>query len=86
MRSVLALAVALALAGSCTDEGAAAETLRVSGYKDIAFHGYSFGGCSKDDGTCTEFMATAPNGSRVKGAVGCGFFCKGCTVRLMGTP
>jgi len=85
MKRIALVALLIApMFASCTNEEAAARTLRVNGYKDVRLTGYEFWGCSKDDGTCTGFEATAPNGERVKGAVGCGLFgCdKGCTVRL----
>lgn len=69
---------------SCTDDGAAFQTLRASGYTNIKLTGYSWLSCGKDDGTCTGFEATGPGGQRVTGAVGCGFWScsKACTVRI----
>lgn len=74
---------ALALLASCTDEEGTRHALRVSGYKDVTITGWGFG-CSKDDGTCTGFVAKGPTGERVMGVVGCGFwsFSKGCTIRI----
>lgn len=34
------------------------------------------------DGTCTGFEAVGPTGAHVTGVVGCGYFFKGCTVRI----
>ncbi len=70
------------LVASCTDDGAAFQALKASGFTEISLTGYSFAGCSKDDGTCTGFTAKGPTGVRVSGAVGCGYVFKGCTVRL----
>lgn len=68
-------------AAACTNEGGAFHALKVSGYREVRLTGYSFS-CAKDDGTCTGFEATAPDGERVEGAVGCGLTFKGCTIRL----
>lgn len=74
----------LLLAWSCTNEDGAAKALRVSGFTNVTLTGYDWYGCGKD-ATCTGFEATAPNGERVTGAVGCGhsWSCgKACTVRV----
>jgi hypothetical protein len=65
----------------CTNESSARDALEAQGFSDIEFTGYSPTRCSGDDGTCTGFTATGPSGRRVRGAVGCGYACKGCTVR-----
>lgn len=65
----------------CTDESGARRALEGQGFTNIELHGYAVGRCSDDDNTCTEFTATGPSGRNVRGAVGCGIGCKGCTVR-----
>lgn len=67
---------------SCTSEGKARSTLEAEGYTNIEITGYSYGSCSKDDSTCTGFVARSPGGRKVTGAVGCGYVFKGCTVRI----
>jgi hypothetical protein len=78
------LALAAFLLWGCTSEADASRVLRVSGYKNVQLTGYDWWGCGKGDTTCTGFTATAPNGERVKGSIGCGLTgCgKNCTVRL----
>jgi len=66
----------------CTDDEGANHALRIAGYKNIQLTGWSMWSCSKDDGSCTGFVAIAPDGERVEGAVGCGYLFKGCTVRI----
>lgn len=78
-------ALALTVALGCSDEGATLETLRASGFTRIQVTGWSLGSCSDSDTTCTGFEAVGPAGIRVHGAVGCGWFMKGCTVRVLGT-
>lgn len=67
---------------ACSDADTASKALRVNGYTDITITGWDMFTCSKDDTFCTGFVATAPNGERVEGAVGSGFFFKGATIRL----
>lgn len=75
-------AVLLCAVAGCSDSGAATRTLWHAGYKNVHITGWSPLSCSDSDSTCTGFEATAPDGSPVGGAVGCGYFFKGCTVRL----
>ncbi len=79
---VVALIFVICSTVSCTNETKARSTLEANGYKSIKFTGYDIMACSSDDTTCTGFEATAPSGQSVKGAVGCGYFFKGCTIRL----
>jgi len=65
----------------CTNEHAARKTLEQSGYSDIQVGGYDLFGCGKEN-TCTKFRAKGPTGKLAKGAVGCGWFAKHCTVRI----
>jgi len=61
--------------------------LEDAGYTHVKTHGYIYGACGHaDDGeavSCTEFTAIGPSGRSVHGAVGCGVFLKGCTIRLL---
>ncbi len=78
--SRLAIAAALAVLLSCTDESGARQALEGAGFTGIKLGGYSAWKCN--DSTCTAFEATGPTGKRVSGAVGCGLGCgKGCTIR-----
>lgn len=72
--------VGLAL-GACSDAPTAERILRDSGYTDIKTSGHSFFGCSKDDTFATGFVAKAPAGRYVSGAV-CSGWLKGGTIRL----
>jgi hypothetical protein len=65
----------------CTDEDSTRRILTSQGYTDIKIEGYSFTGCSKDDGVRTEFTARSPIGTYVQGVVCCGLLFKNCTVR-----
>jgi len=60
------------------------EALAASGFTSIKTTGWEWGACSDSDSTCTGAVATGPTGQRVKVAVGCGFWFKGCTVRILG--
>ncbi len=76
------LAILALLLATCTSADKARQTLEDQGYTQIEIGGYSPFLCSKHDSTCTKFEATAQNGRRVHGAVGCGYVLKGCTVRM----
>lgn len=80
MKKIL-VGFAVLILSACTNQDATLKTLRASGFKDIQIGGYSFA-CSKDDSYCTKFTATNPNGETVSGAVGCGYWLKGCTIRF----
>lgn len=82
LKVLAAIVVFAAVASGCTNDEDASKALRVSGYTKISLTGYSFFTCSDSDSTCTGFSAIAPNGERVEGAVGCGYWGKGCTIRL----
>lgn len=71
-----------ALVLGCSDATATRRALAESGFKDVITTGWAMFGCSDSDGTCTGFIATGPTGVRVEGYVGCGYFFKGCTLRL----
>ncbi len=67
---------------SCTDEEGAYKALHSAGYTDIQLTGYTMS-CGRDDYTCTGFIAKGPTGVLTEGAVGCGAFFKGCTIRTL---
>lgn len=76
-------ALLIALMFSCTSEDKAIHTLTNYGFTNITITGYEPLKCSRGDSTCTGFEATSINGTRVSGAVGCGYGCgKGCTIRI----
>jgi hypothetical protein len=77
----LALLLTL-LATGCTDPDGAVKVLSDNGFSNIKTGGYGWLSCSsKEDVYKTEFTATSPNGSQVKGAV-CKGFWKGSTIRF----
>lgn len=70
------------LLAACTNSSKARETLEAAGFSDIEIGGWSYK-CKHDEGgddTCTSFTAKGPTGVRTSGAVGCGYFFKGCTI------
>jgi hypothetical protein len=75
------IAIIALITAACTSEDKARRTLEAEGYTHIKIGGWSQS-CSNDDATCTKFEATSPGKRRVKGAVGCGYVMKGCTVRI----
>jgi hypothetical protein len=82
MRRIIALNLAALAFLACTDEDAARKHLHNQGYTNVVATGYAFGVCSKDDTYATEFHAVSPTGSYTEGAVCCGLFLKGCTIRF----
>jgi hypothetical protein len=82
MRRIIALNLAALAFVACTDEDAARKHLHNQGYTNVVATGYAFGVCSKDDTYATEFHAVSPTGSYTEGAVCCGLFLKGCTIRF----
>jgi hypothetical protein len=78
----LALSLAVLLAG-CTNDDGAVGALLGAGYSEVKLTGWNCCACGKDD-TCTGFEAKGPTGRIVTGAVGCGFWAKGCTIRIAG--
>jgi hypothetical protein len=81
-KRLVALNFALLAFIGCTDEDAARKHLHNQGYINVVPTGYAFGACSKDDTYATEFHAVSPTGSYTEGAVCCGLFLKGCTIRF----
>lgn len=82
MRRLVFCAALIAGLSGCTDESGARRTLEAEGFSNISITGWDAWSCGKGDDTCTGFEATGPTGRRVAGAVGCGYFFKGCTVRV----
>jgi hypothetical protein len=80
------LAMLLGALSGCVDKDGARSALRGAGYTDVVLTGYQAFTCGRDDNTCTGFRARGPSGAAVTGAVGCGFACKGCTIRLEVQP
>lgn len=77
------IAVMIGMAEGCQKTQASRETLRTLGYTDIQLTGVSYFACGKGDSSCVGFTAKAPyTNIPIKGAVGCGYWFKGCTVRL----
>jgi hypothetical protein len=66
----------------CSDGDTASAVLRHAGYTGINTTGFEYGSCGRDDQQCTGFTATSPSGANVRGAVGCGWYFKGCTIRI----
>lgn len=81
-KKLITLNFALLAFIGCTDEDATKRHLHNQGYTNVATTGYAFGNCSKDDTYATEFHAVSPTGSYTEGAVCCGLFLKGCTIRF----
>jgi hypothetical protein len=81
MKKIVFAVLAVSLAG-CGGDGAL-RAIEANGFKDVRLGGTPFFACSESDNVFynTEFTATAPNGSTVKGAA-CGAPLKGWTVRL----
>ncbi len=81
-KKILSLICLLIVSCTATDEPRSARILKSQGYTEIRWTGYEYWSCSKDDGYKTGFIAKAPHGETVKGAVCCGRWGKNCTVRL----
>jgi hypothetical protein len=86
MKSILMTLSLLALTGcgACDDESASLHALNAYGFRDVAFHGHAYSGCSKNESSAMDFTAKNPNGDAVSGVVCCGvgLMAKGCTVRF----
>ena len=77
----LSLALLL-LAAGCSDTDKARQVLQNQGYTNINMTGWTPFVCGREDTYKDGFEATTMAGVRVKGAVCCGMFFKGCTVRF----
>ena len=79
----LALIAILALPlTACSNASDATKALTAQGFTDIQTTGYAGPfACSKDDFYSTGFIATNPQGQRVKGVACSGFFFKSTTIR-----
>lgn len=64
-----------------TDNAATVSTLHKAGYSDIRTDGYAWLMCGDGDTYHTAFTAKNPAGETVSGAVCCGMWSKGCTIR-----
>lgn len=81
MKRILLLAVLALSLTACSNSNDAVKALEAQGFTDIQTTGHSFFACSKDDFYSTGFVATNPQGKRVKGTVCSGFLFKNATVR-----
>ncbi len=79
-RILLLVILALSLTG-CYNGNDARNALEAQGFTDIEITGHSWIACSEDDFYNTGFVATNPQGKRVKGTVCSGFLFKNSTVR-----
>lgn len=82
MKKILLLAAIVLTICACTDPEGARRALEASGYKDIQITGWEPLNRSEKDFYSTGFVAVAPSGARVSGAVSKGLLFKGSTVRL----
>ena len=80
MKRIAMAALVLTLA-ACTDPDGARRTAENHGLTHVQITGYSFWGCSEDDGWRTEFTALNAQGRSVRGVV-CSGVLKGNTLRL----
>jgi hypothetical protein len=79
--AILVVVGAMALGKGCSNGPEAESVLRSEGYTDIETGGFAWS-CGNDDNHCTSFTATSPSGAHVRGAVGCGWYLKACTIRV----
>jgi hypothetical protein len=63
------------------DQDSARATLAAQGFTRVVLTGHAYFACG-DDMKCTTFSAVGPTGRAVRGAVGCGMWMKGCTIRV----
>ena len=78
---VFCIFLIFALPHGCTDPDTTQRVLRQQGYTNVEITGWRPFMKSDSDAYSTGFVATAPNGERVSGAVTSGWF-KGATVRM----
>lgn len=67
--------------GGWTKKAETQKILSSQGFIDVEITGYRFLGCDEKDFFRTGFVATSPNGQRIKGIVCAGWF-KGSTIRF----
>lgn len=81
MKNIL-LTTMLALSlTACSNSNDAVKALEAQGFTDIQTTGWSAFACSDDDFYATGFVATNPQGKRVKGTVCSGVLFKNATIR-----
>lgn len=78
---ILLCLVSICIIG-CSNGSKSKQALMKMGFTEIETTGHAFFACSDDDFYCTGFIAKNPQGMKVEGAIGCGFFMKNCTLRL----
>jgi hypothetical protein len=81
-KRLVTLNLALLAFIGCSDADQAKRHLHNAGYSNVVTTGYAFGACSKDDTYSTGFRGVGPTGNYTEGAVCCGLFLKGCTIRF----
>lgn len=81
MKRILLLAVLALSLTACSNSNDARKALEAQGFTDIETTGWSAFACSEDDFYSTGFVATNPQGKRVKGTVCSGFLFKNATIR-----
>lgn len=79
---ILAIFVAIAALGGCTDERAARKALADAGYSEVRVTGYAWFGCGEGDWYSTGFQAKGPTGRNVSGVVCSSWVTKGATIRF----
>lgn len=67
--------------GGWTKKDETQKILSSQGFTDVEITGFRFLGCDEKDFFHTGFVATSPNGQRIKGVVCAGWF-KGSTIRF----
>jgi hypothetical protein len=79
--SVILLAIMGCALSGCTNEPHARKVLAENGYTSVQITGYSWFSCDDKDTFSTGFVATAPGGRKVTGAV-CEGWLKNATIRF----
>jgi hypothetical protein len=69
MKRVIVLIAVIIVLSSCSDADGTKVFLQEQGYTEIETTGYDLWADGKDDWTTTGFVATSPNGERIRGAV-----------------
>jgi hypothetical protein len=82
MKRLLVVLLLVFVLVACNPKGAT-NVLEIEGYTDIEITGYDFLSCSDSDIFSTGFIATNPQGVRIRGVV-CESIFKAKTIRLHG--
>lgn len=81
MKKILVVIGCVFTLAACSDAPTAERILAQNGYKNIKTTGYSMFSCADSDAFATGFVATSPNGTKVRGVV-CSGWMKGGTIRF----